>query len=354
MMANLMGGGNGTGGAGPAAGAEQGAPDLRAQEAAIDKEIDALSKQLQDSGIGAEDFLKQLLSETVAPVTQEQKDSPSGATKTAQEATTGVAEATSAQPESFQDTIRRTMQRMQESGDRATAEATEEGNDDMISQLLKAIEAGAGSGGDDMDLNKMFLGMMQQLSNKDLLYEPIKELDGKFGPWLEENKDKVPAEDMVRYQTQARVVREIVAKFDEEGYSDDKPECRTYIWDRMQEVFEYLFSGDLTYGRMLTVSPTDASRRQSAGGSHRKSFNRRTQGSRWRWTTSPGLPDAVSCPDFAYPTTLCDVFSDTQQQEIKLSAIDWLGTLSRREQVVMIDYDLCCLRSTICTYIAHF
>ncbi|KAL1857838.1 Peroxisome chaperone and import receptor [Paecilomyces lecythidis] len=236
MMANLMGGGNGTGGAGPAVGAEQGAPDLRAQEAAIDKEIDALSKQLQDSGIGAEDFLKQLLSETVAPVTQEQKDSPSGATKTAQEASSGAAEATSAQPESFQDTIRRTMQRMQESGDRATAEATEEGNDDMISQLLKAIEAGAGSGGDDMDLNKMFLGMMQQLSNKDLLYEPIKELDGKFGPWLEENKDKVPAEDMARYQTQARVVREIVAKFDEEGYSDDKPECRTYIWDRMQEM----------------------------------------------------------------------------------------------------------------------
>ncbi|GAD99086.1 peroxisomal membrane protein receptor Pex19, putative [Paecilomyces variotii No. 5] len=230
MMANLMGGGNGTGGA-------QGAPDQKAQEAAIDKEIDELSKQLQDSGIGAEDFLKQLLSETVSPPTQEQKDGSSGAAKTTQEASTGAAAAASAQPESFQDTIRRTMERMQESGDRATAEATEEGlNDDMISQLLKAIEAGAGSGGEDMDLNKMFLGMMQQLSNKDLLYEPIKELDGKFGPWLEENKDKVPAEDMARYQTQARVVREIVSKFDEEGYSDDKPECRTYIWDRMQEM----------------------------------------------------------------------------------------------------------------------
>ncbi|KAJ9285523.1 hypothetical protein DTO021C3_6915 [Paecilomyces variotii] len=237
MMASLMGGGKGAGDAGLAAAIGEGAPDLKAQESMIDKEIDELSKQLQESGIGAEDFLKQLLSETVSPAAQKQRDGPAGATKTEAEPSAGAAGASSAQPESFQDTIRRTMQRMQESGDRATAEATEEGlNDDMVSQLLKALEAGAGSGGDDMDLNKMFLGMMQQLSNKDLLYEPIKELDGKFGPWLEENKDKVPAEDMARYRTQARVVREIVAKFDEEGYSDDKPECRTYIWDRMQEM----------------------------------------------------------------------------------------------------------------------
>lgn len=239
MMASLMGGGKGAGDAGLAAAIGEGAPDLKAQESMIDKEIDELSKQLQESGIGAEDFLKQLLSETVSPAAQKQRDGPAGATKTEAEPSAGATGASSAQPESFQDTIRRTMQRMQESGDRATAEATEEGlNDDMVSQLLKALEAGAGSGGDDMDLNKMFLGMMQQLSNKDLLYEPIKELDGKFGPWLEENKDKVPAEDMARYRTQARVVREIVAKFDEEGYSDDKPECRTYIWDRMQEVLQ--------------------------------------------------------------------------------------------------------------------
>ncbi|KKA17687.1 hypothetical protein T310_8369, partial [Rasamsonia emersonii CBS 393.64] len=102
--------------------------------------------------------------------------------------------------------------------------------------LLKAVEAGAAAGGEDMDLNKMFMGMMEQLSNKEMLYEPMKELHSKFGPWLEENRTKVSAEDLARYETQARVVREIVAKFEEEGYSDDKPECRAYIWDRMQEV----------------------------------------------------------------------------------------------------------------------
>lgn len=237
MMANLMGGGVGVGEASAASAAATGGEDaatVQAQEAAIDKEIDALSKQLQDSGIGAEDFLRQLLAETMAPGAQENQDSTTEAVKTE---TGASAAAPSAQPESFQDTIRRTMERMQESGDRATAEVAEEGlNEDMISQLLKAIEAGASNGGDEMDLNKMFLGMMQQLSNKELLYEPIKELNTKFGPWLEENKDKVLAEDLARYQTQARVVGEIVAKFDEEGYSDDKPEYRTYIWEKMQEV----------------------------------------------------------------------------------------------------------------------
>ncbi|EEH39875.1 hypothetical protein PAAG_02064 [Paracoccidioides lutzii Pb01] len=138
----------------------------------------------------------------------------------------------------FQETIRKTMERMQASGEKATAAATEDGGDDMLVKLLKAMESGAGAGGgnDEESLDKIFMGIMEQLSNKDMLYEPMKELHNNFGPWLEENRGKVPKEDMERYELQAVVVREIVEKFDEEGYSDDKPEHRAYIWEKMQKM----------------------------------------------------------------------------------------------------------------------
>ncbi|KAL2014278.1 hypothetical protein VTN00DRAFT_1803 [Thermoascus crustaceus] len=262
MLANLMGGGSGPGGNNNNAGSGNAADAGRAQpppppptaadaalQEAIDKEMDELAKQLKDSGIQPHDFLKHLLAETIMPGGPD-GDSNSGiGSKPGAQASAGTGAGTSSTStpglatrgdETFQDAIRRTMERIQESGDRATAAAAEGDSsvpEDLLAQVLKAVDAGAARG-DDIDLNKMFMGMMEQLSNKDMLYEPIKELHSKFGPWLADNKGsgKVSAEDMARYEIQARVVGEIVAKFEEPGYSDEKPECRAYIWEKMQEM----------------------------------------------------------------------------------------------------------------------
>ncbi|PGG95291.1 peroxin-19 [Blastomyces parvus] len=166
-----------------------------------------------------------------------QGDAKSGTTAAA--AGTSNSSAASKAEDAFQETIRKTMERMQASGEKATAAATEEGGDDMLVQLLKAMESGAGGaggGGDDENLDKIFMGIMEQLSNKEMLYEPMKELHGKFGPWLVENRDKVPKEDLERYELQSVLVAEIVGKFDEEGYSDEKPADRAYIWEKMQKM----------------------------------------------------------------------------------------------------------------------
>ncbi|EEQ84073.1 peroxisomal membrane protein receptor Pex19, variant [Blastomyces dermatitidis ER-3] len=165
-----------------------------------------------------------------------QGDAKSGSTAAG---TAGSSSASKAE-DGFQETIRKTMERMQASGDKATAAATEDGGDDMLMQLLKAMESGAGAGGagggDDENLDKIFMGIMEQLSNKEMLYEPMKELHAKFGPWLLENRDKVPKEDLERYELQSVLVAEIVGKFDEEGYSDEKPADRAYIWEKMQKM----------------------------------------------------------------------------------------------------------------------
>lgn len=142
---------------------------------------------------------------------------------------------------SFQETIRRTMERMQTSGEQATAAAAAEGSDDFMAELLRQMQAGGGPGGElgegsEEEFSKMLLGMMEQLTNKDILYEPMKELNDKFPEWMRENRDKVSKEDRERYELQQGLVAEIVAKFEEATYSDAKAEDREYIVDRMQKV----------------------------------------------------------------------------------------------------------------------
>ena len=137
----------------------------------------------------------------------------------------------------FQETIRKTMERMQESGDQAGAAAKSADGDDFLAQMLKEMEGGGfGGEGNDEDFSKVLMGMMEQLTNKEILYEPMKELDEKFPKWMEANKDKVGKEDLKRYEEQQTRVREITARFERTGYSDSNSQDREYIVERIQKV----------------------------------------------------------------------------------------------------------------------
>lgn len=144
------------------------------------------------------------------------------------------AAAPSATDASFQDTIRKTMERMQNSGDQATAAANSGSEDDFMAEMLKQL--GGEGGGSEEDFSKMLMGMMEQLTNKEILYEPMKELNDKFPEWLEKNKAATSAEDLKRYEEQQGLVKEIVAKFEESTYSDSNAADREYIVERMQKV----------------------------------------------------------------------------------------------------------------------
>lgn len=200
--------------------------------AKMGKELEDFTQKMETEGIKPEDLLKAILGEEagakLGDAAHEERD------RRESESTRSLDK----QPEklgSFEETIRKTMARMEDSSQKATTATQEKSEEDMLADMLKAIESGGEGGG---DLSKMFLGMMEQLTSKDLLYEPMLELHQKFPDWLVQNKSELKTEDYARYARQKEIVKDIVGKFEEKGYSDDDAKCREYIWEKMQKMQE--------------------------------------------------------------------------------------------------------------------
>lgn len=139
-------------------------------------------------------------------------------------------------PANFQDRIKQTMERMKSSEAEVDAAVADSEGDDFLAEMLKQMQGAAGEGEGDEDFSKMLLTMMEQLTSKEILYEPMRELADKYPTWLSKNEGKEPQEDIDRYREQYGVVKEIVAKFEESAYRDENDKDRDYIIDRMQKV----------------------------------------------------------------------------------------------------------------------
>lgn len=141
---------------------------------------------------------------------------------------------------SFEDAIQRTMQRMQASGNEANAAAAaDQEPGDILAQMLQEMQGnGAGGAAGEEEFSRMLMTMMEQLTNKDILYDPMKELNDKFPAWMSKNQDIVQAPDLRRYEKQQRLIAEIVEKFEKSTYSDVNAKDRAYIVERMQEVVD--------------------------------------------------------------------------------------------------------------------
>lgn len=138
-------------------------------------------------------------------------------------------------PAEFQDTISQTMDRLRESKSELDEQATQnnDSEDAFLSKIMKELEGASGvEGGLDG-----FLGeMLRELSSKEILYEPIKEMHDKYPQWLEKNKDKVSQEELARYKNQQRIIDEITARFESPQYNDSNEADKKYIADRMEEM----------------------------------------------------------------------------------------------------------------------
>ncbi|KAK5089475.1 Peroxisome chaperone and import receptor [Exophiala xenobiotica] len=205
------------------------------------EELAEFTKQMEQQGVKPEDLLKAILGEEeggkIAGVATAEKHRRESEQEGAQASSSSAAAGKS--NKSFEDTIKQTMSRLNESDTQAktaTQQSANKSEEDMLAEMLKALDAGGGEGGED-GISKMFLSMMQQLTQKDMLYEPMKELHDQYPDWLAKNKPpKLKQEEYNRYIKQSEIVRDITNKFEEPGYKDEDEKYRQYIWDKMQEM----------------------------------------------------------------------------------------------------------------------
>ncbi|KAJ2686550.1 Peroxisome chaperone and import receptor [Coemansia spiralis] len=129
----------------------------------------------------------------------------------ARAASTGPA--TLEQPASFQDKIKATMDKLKDSADRAEADSSKGlgGDMGMMDELMRQMD----QMGDDSQLDSLVDDVISQLMSKDVLQQPLKELDQEYPKYLEKNKDTLSAEDRERYEKQHAYVKQILAMFAE-------------------------------------------------------------------------------------------------------------------------------------------
>jgi peroxin-19 len=224
--------------------------------AKMGKEIEAFTLAMEKEGIQPEDLLKAILGEKeggeIAAAAHKEADSRNASPEQSKSRPTSPETKAKSPPPaaqdgqgsstaSFEDTIRRTMARMESSSAAATSASTASATseEDMLAELLKTLGTSDSSNPSDPDeLSSLFLKMMQELTKKDVLYEPMRDLNAKYPDYLRENRGKLKREDAERYEKQVVVVREIVSEFEGRGYSDEDEGCRERIWEKMQTMQE--------------------------------------------------------------------------------------------------------------------
>jgi len=91
---------------------------------------------------------------------------------------------------------------------------------------------------DEKSMQTFLESIMSQLMSKEVLYEPLKELNDKFPSYLASNRDTLSPSDLERYQAQYACASEIIALFEGAGFQDDDPEMKfriTALMSKMQE-----------------------------------------------------------------------------------------------------------------------
>lgn len=123
----------------------------------------------------------------------------------------------------FASTISQTLQGLNEGSEALQAPFSEQ---DILSMF-----SGSNSSGDEQNAFLPFMqGMMQSLLSKEVLYPSLKDILEKYPQWLEENKEKISADDMERYKKQQELMERVCEQLEKEGDADTA--------DKKREQFE--------------------------------------------------------------------------------------------------------------------
>ncbi|KIO11845.1 hypothetical protein M404DRAFT_126296, partial [Pisolithus tinctorius Marx 270] len=141
--------------------------------------------------------------------------------------------------DAFQSRIRNAMDKLKSSESDFNSSTTSPlpafpGSDDpSLAALLQGLNPGEGD-----ELTGVLEAMMGQLMSKDVLYEPLKELDEKFPSYLTSHP-ALPAEDKERYEKQISCIKRLLSIFEDKGYDEENAKTREKITEIMGELQSY-------------------------------------------------------------------------------------------------------------------
>jgi len=115
------------------------------------------------------------------------------------------------QTNKFQNSVSGTLNKLRESEEQVKSEVNAEAvNGDMLSNLMQSLS----QGGEGAGMEALMETMMQQLLAKEVLYEPMKEMDTLYPQWLAESKVTLSEADFTRCSEQARITHLIVQAYE--------------------------------------------------------------------------------------------------------------------------------------------
>ncbi|KAJ1887829.1 Peroxisome chaperone and import receptor [Kickxella alabastrina] len=206
----------------PAAAASRDATDsARFQEDFAQQLAKGMESLLKDGGNldnGSDKNMKKTLDDLLQQLGTIQADmglhtpAPAPTQQQPQAASSAPSVSEKAAPGSFQDKIKATMDKLKESASEADS-AGSAGDAGIFDELMRQMEGMEGLG-DDPQLDSLVDDVIGQLMSKDVLSQPLKDLDTAYPAYLKKNKDSLSAEEYGRYEKQHAYVRQILALFD--------------------------------------------------------------------------------------------------------------------------------------------
>lgn len=126
----------------------------------------------------------------------------------------------------FKNVVSNTLDRLKENGakiDSKIEEEKKEGqSDDVLSQLLNQLVDGDSTNFDEDGMDNAIVNILNQMSSKEVLYGPMKEMQADFIEWFKEHEnDNQHKDKMETYKKQSGLVDELVAIYEKGDYSND-------------------------------------------------------------------------------------------------------------------------------------
>ncbi|KAJ3384951.1 Peroxisome chaperone and import receptor [Chytriomyces hyalinus] len=170
--------------------------------------------------------------------------------KAATKDASSASNASDAKEDSFKNILSDTVNTLKDSNQKVEGQikdaALDESSPEDMEAMMKELEEMMGSA----DFEDMFGNVMSQLMTRDMLYEPMKDLVGKYPEYLDANASTISEEDMTRFRGQQRLIVEILKVYDDRAISGEDEGKK--VADLMQQMQEY---GNPPEGVLTDLAP---------------------------------------------------------------------------------------------------